>query len=418
MVEVIAILSILILLLLKVPVAGIIALSIPYSPELRIGAIEQGIRLEDLIVLGVFLQLLISRKKLRFPRVLVPFWLAMLSAIASTCFALLRGSLDPVRAILYILKEVEMLFIAFAVCAITDTDEKRSRTVRISLLAVSIAGILSIWQLVTGTFWGLAGRRASLPFDQGPFPLGGYALAMIPLATAMVATRQGRPMAVAALVLAICAVILSGSRSSIIGAVISVIVVLLLLSRGSLLGRFWALAGAGLVIVGALWMMSWSGMLVRFAGLFSPAVGQQEIAVSFAARREIMWPVYMHAFRKFPLMGNGIGAVVSDGSTRLPFADNYYVLTLGERGLIGAILLGSAHCIWGVSLFRTAERLGPKDGAVLIAAIGATVGFLVASIGTDAFRVIRPAEAYWYLQGLAASYAMSAAPVDQEGVPE
>lgn len=397
---------------LGVPMSGIIAVSIPMSPKWGLGASSGTgaveFRLIDVLIPVAAASILlrtaghikVNRQHLLF----TPF---LVIGFLSTLLGLVMGTTSLIRGTLVMMKEFSYFVLPMIVMNLLKLESKNRTTLRMILGTAIVCGVLAAGQFITGHFWGTEGRRASLPFDLGPFPLAGYALSVLPVAFGLASCRQYSPFSALATVSALAALVLSGSRSCMLAGAAALIVCNYLLRphRRLRLPHPRSIAMLVMLAVATGWMLTKTGLGQRFSTLMQVGAGGLLMGIRTNARATDMWPAWYAAFGRSPVVGAGVGATVESINGPLSFADNYYVLTLGERGVLGLLAFLLASAAWSLYLIRRARCQEGVSRAVMLGAAASTVGFLVASFGTDAFRVTRPAESYWFVQGLAAFYS-------------
>jgi len=373
------------------PVA-LLAFAIPLSPRVAIShlpdrAIE--LRMEDVIIaIGVTILFLVRGNHVKVPRLIRWFILVWCLAFAGTLLGILNDTIEVARGLLYSIKEIEFLGCALLVFSVSTNKYDREHLYSALSVAASICSMLSIYQYLSGSYWGVAGSRASLPFDAGPFPLGGYMLAVFPVLCVRAIQKRGFSLLPA--VLCVIGLILSGSRASIFGLFVEGFAILVLI------GGFKYRTGRSAMII-LLLLVSVGGVWIFRTGRLSDISSR---LTSLFARIYEIWPYWFDAFLSHPILGLGLSAGVVTPNGLVYLADNNYFLALGERGLIGALLYFGGFLVW-ISRLSSFRKRGiasaEKSTAIGIAVIA---GFLVASLATDAFRVIRPAMAFWYTQGI------------------
>ena len=201
-----------------------IILSIPFSPKLtliQLSTITVEYHIHDVIILFWFIENFLIRKvRVRFDYIFSIFILSWIFGIMSSLIAVGNQQVNLFRAGAFLIKELEFLLIALFAsndCAALEDYERINKSIG---LCCFIMGSLAIYQYITGNYWGIAGNRASLPFDNGPFPLGGVSLAYLNVVLSNMFFGRRRLYSAAATIFAAIAIVLSGSRASIIGVAI------------------------------------------------------------------------------------------------------------------------------------------------------------------------------------------------------
>jgi len=191
--------------------------------------------------------------------------------------------------------------------------------------------------------------------------------------------RSGRVLGLLYLPTAALAIILTGTRTSAIAALVSV----LIFAGANLLGRSRHRRMALLVIL--LLAMGVGIVFVYFpniAGIVRLAKIHEAVVTRQLAGREYIWPVAINTFLQHPLIGIGIGSFSLITENVLGYkivAHNTWLSVAAELGLVGLIIFCSMNIFMVLSFMRT-KGLMQLFGCSLVAA-----WFINASMGTDTY---------------------------------
>lgn len=259
--------------------------------------------------------------------------------------------------------------------------------VLVSLVAVSAQSLTGLGELSSSSGGAVVSGRLQGPFAQ-PNELGAYTMLGLPLllAAASTARRPGsRAVLLVAAVPVLCALALSLSRGSWVGAVAGLLVLVLLLppARGPVAGGVGAvvLVLAGLMLLGA---DGPGGVLIeRIGSLSDPSASPDD-------HRPLIWAMAASAAAASPVVGVGPGGLEQIGSgpdsplvAEPPLhAHNLPLTVLAETGALGlVVLLALLAVLLRLVLLGTSGR-GPgweQAGARWVAA-GATAALCGAGI--------------------------------------
>lgn len=240
--------------------------------------------------------------------------------------------------------------------------------------------------------------RALGPFGQ-PNRLGGYLIALIPVAIALAFAVQGRWIRLAllasAFVLAFC-LVATLSRGAWLGCAFGILVLALLLFRWPELAPRPVLAGMALAALLLPALLLLPSVVQRLNSKASPETAwnlpiDPERTGSGSLRRAI-WTGAIAAFAARPVLGWGIGAfreaydrsksdtlkrLEAEGGRTADQAHSYFLVTLAERGVLGlaAFLLFAGLC---VSAGLGALGTGPAEGRLIVAGLVASVAAVLA----------------------------------------
>jgi hypothetical protein len=182
------------------------------------------------------------------------------------------------------------------------------------------------------------------------------------------------------------AIVLSHSRSSLVGAAVVVVLLLLLMAPRGAGGRL------ALLVVAVAAALAVAPPLVRAV---SPSVDAGSIDV-----RVQRLPDVLGLAAQRPLQGAGITSI---GRLGFGGVDSAYVLTYVETGVIALVLLGAALTAAVLTSCRglRGERDDPDRRLVIAAALG-MVSLLAGALTFDTFTVLMAEHVFWLLAGLGA----------------
>ena len=289
--------------------------------------------------------------------------------------------------------------------------------VLVSLVAVSAQSLTGLGELSSSSGGAVVSGRLQGPFAQ-PNELGAYTMLGLPLllAAASTARRTGwRAVLLVAAVPVLCALALSLSRGSWVGAVAGLLVLVLLLppARGPVAGGVGAvvLVLAGLMLLGA---DGPGGVLIeRISSLSDPSASPDD-------HRPLIWAMAASAAAASPIIGVGPGGLEQIGSgpdsplvAEPPLhAHNLPLTVLAETGALGLVVLLALLAVLLRLVLLGASGRGPgweQAGARWVAA-GATAALCGAGVqGVIDFPWRNPiiTATTWLLAGAVAALPLS-----------
>lgn len=400
------------LMVLSVTVArpdlGIVILiaSMLLSPELAAGSVGRGvrslnIRLDDILIIAIFLGVLAKRAAGREPYLWRPnpvnpaIAIYLLVCVASTARAVMLSipAWDKATAFFVGLKMLEFFMIFLIVSSAVRGIAQIRFLLKIFFLVALIVIAYCVSQIGSGA-------RLSAPFEQGgtePNTLGGYLVIVMCVAVAL---HLHVPSAKAKLWYAFLAAaafvpfLFSLSRASYVALCAAMITLglaarkLRVLVAVALLFALFPLMPAAVKDRVNYTFQRGDGEPIVVAGLYT---GLQVDKATY--ERIYVWKKVGWNLRAWPLLGGGIA-----WDTVL---DSQYARVLMETGLIGfgafVFLLYRLLRVCRETHRWSRDWLG-RGLAVGMAA--ATVGIAVHSLGTITFLIVRVMEPYWFLMAL------------------
>ncbi|MGH7682370.1 MAG: O-antigen ligase family protein, partial [Candidatus Eiseniibacteriota bacterium] len=323
-------------------------------------------------------------------------WLLVATSVLSVTISVHRGkSLEDMLNLL----AITGLFLTAAIALRSGTWLRRVAVLEV-IAAIPVAA-LGIFQHFRPDLMPAANSypgRALGPFGQ-PNRLGGYLVALIPVAIALSFAIQDRWIRLAllasAFVLTLC-LVATLSRGAWVGGAFGLLVLALLLLRWPELAPRPLVAAMALAALLLPALLLWPSVLSRITSKASPETAwnlpiDPEREGSGSLRRAI-WGGALAAFAARPVLGWGIGAfreaydrsksdalkrLEAEGGRTADQAHSYFLVTLAERGVLGlaAFLLFASLCV-GAGLAGMGS--GPVEGRLLVAGLLASVAALVA----------------------------------------
>ncbi|MBI4721815.1 MAG: hypothetical protein HY769_02250 [Candidatus Stahlbacteria bacterium] len=383
----------------------LLILSMLLSPEIKVGEVTGRdiiIRLDDLLIVLVFLtwvaRLAIYKEISVFKSTILnkPIWIYVSCCVLLTLFGMVRGDVNVIKGLFYLLKYLEYFLIYFMVVNILQ-DKSQPKLYLIVLLIT--AGIVCLYSAAH------IGKvaRISAPFEGAgePNTLGGYLIIMTGCATglALYAKRmQERIGLIIFIGLALICIGYTLSRCSYIALPFMYLAIL----------RF---SEKRRGLLGALLL----GVIIFI--LFRPPVVTERINYTFAAqgeesreRKEILgipidpsandritsWREEIkNAWNRYPFY-----TLIGVGITGVGFIDGQYIKTYIELGLIGLIVFIYLLCqMYRVYLKAYRSTTGYSKGLAL-GLMGAFIGICVHALTANSFMIIRIQEPLWFLTAM------------------
>lgn len=396
---------------------GMLVFSMLLSPEIGLGGGLSGgdrgvvIRYDDLLLAVVFFSWLarmaiVKTKPFLFHTpVHLPIFFYTLICVFSTGLGILRGDVRFQTSFFYVLKYVEYFLLYFMTVNVIESREDVKRYLVYGLITAALVTAYAYWYYAASGF----AVRTTAPFEapigqegiSEPGSLGGYYLVVFGILLGMLAEASGRWLKVSffALLAMLPSFLLSLSRASYAGLVVSFAALMFLSSKRRLKMLFLAVA---LFVIGAsvtsISKPVTERVLVTFKGGQNltlervQVAGGASVAVeTSAAQRVRAWRrVLTEDLPRHPLLGNGV--------TGIRFLDTQYGLVLGELGVTGLFIF-----LWMISrIYRAGKRLyaGETESWARGLALGFSAGLaglLFQSFSTNTFIIVRVMEPFWFL---------------------
>ena len=142
--------------------------------------------------------------------------------------------------------------------------------------------------------------------------------------------------------------------------------------------------------------------VVLKARTYSQAALQYDLSTGI--RLDALWPRAIAGFLKNPLLGSGYSTLTKtqvNEFTEAESTDNDYLRMLGETGLLGTFAFLGILIVSIITIWKALP--GIKDSffyAILVSAIGLTIGLLINAMYIDVFEASKVAYSYWAFMGL------------------
>lgn len=391
----------------------LIAFAMTFSPEFSLGTIGGGrnivIRIEDLLLvilglagIGGFLlsqKTAINKPPLFFP---IAAWLGFSAFVLLT--NLILGNIEISRGFFYFLKEIEFfIFYFYVLCSLKSIDSAQH------IIHWWIALGVGAMVLILTQFFGIIQRYGtygpSLFMEPGPFPSGGFFLILFTallniflyhyLPSSLSKTKKYL-LALGIFPLAM-GVILSASRTAIIGLVVGILISALLYQ----LKR----KGSKTIFINVFVLLILGGILYTLIYLKPSPIRDLRPFEHFTPTaiergRVFVWKDQINAFSRYSyfyiLFGLGKSVVLTAEESH-----SQYVRNLIETGLIGSgifFILIAAILKKSGSAFL--QNKNPFRVALASGIFVNTVVMLVTSIAVEGFLVVRVAEIYWFFMAI------------------
>lgn len=433
---------------LLIAVVGLVIL-IPKFDFIDVPGTTTSIRVEDFLIAGLYLWWIVWLIKKRQPPKLTKIHLLMLLFIAvsmlSTSWGFHIGSIDsPALALLNILRRVEYFMIFWVAYSWLNIQYlKKYLWILAAILAtVVVIGALQYFAILPmiSTWQGYGGQL--LYFNKnylfliatfaGHYELGGYLLIMVPIVLALFMSSTKWPRFGLALLLLGSYLLLyySYSRAAYVAIIWQMFVILILYKK-------YFLAILPIVEIARVVYLYVTGQYSRYdykIGLVSnPSPGPSSLnpqsttsavltptptptptptqtggvdtTVQLSADTSVtldpggavrvdIWKNATEHFKQSPILGTGYSSIGTG-------ADNQYLRTLAETGLVGLGVFMSmlGYCIW--YFYTAAEHwLISLNKYFLLACIAIILGLLAQAVLIDIFDSSKVAMLFWFVMAL------------------
>ena len=394
----------------------LLLISMLFSPELGMGLVPGGrsltLRYDDILIVLIFLAWLARTAIFKHKPfvtntpVQTPIFVYTMLVIVSTAFGVLRGDVNFITAVFYVLKYVEYFLIFFMAVNVMDSKEDVKQYLRYScFLALAVTAYAYYYYAMAGP-----GARASMPFESPigrlqesePASLGGYYLLVIGFILAMMMESSGFPLtlAIAAMAFIFPAFLLTFSRSSYLGLALMVPVLIAMSHRGKLfMVSFVCLGAIAVSVVPGLSGKVKDRITMTYQGTYATdtvglgAAGSVKLEGSAAMRVRSIKRILFEKLPKHPLIGWGV--------TGVGLGDTQYALLLGELGLAGfAVFTWMLYAIFATA--RNVYRAGrePWVRALGLGLMASISGLLLQAVGVNNFIIVRIMEPFWFLTAM------------------
>jgi len=388
-------------------------LAVSISPRLNIGSLTfektVDLRVEDVIVLAAVIVAVARPRPLCLPRWFLVLLVSYLFAcVCSTIVGILRDSVEPVRASLFLGKEIEILVLPLLAARFAGAPPQ----INGALLGASAGAVVNIgyilYQYATGRYAGLERGYygVALVGEGTAYTVSAYSVLLI-LAGLVIASRQKRGHTAFAVLLCVGGTMGAlGGRLLInnIGLMLAIAALLLLicLAERSLRPVIVGMAAGTVVLPVAMITFQ---LLVGYQGAHLavnrvPDFFTKQNAFDAYQKERIddVYAEFYSAIDSSPIIGLGMSIT----GTALPHETHkYYLRLIAETGFIGLVLFTSLIVGCLVASFRIARSNPcPRTRNLALLAYLFSVFMLTTAWAQDCFVAIRLAELYWILAGL------------------
>ncbi|MFB6151950.1 MAG: O-antigen ligase family protein [Haloarculaceae archaeon] len=336
---------------------------------------------------------------------------AVFAALLGVTFAnaVAFQSVHPLQSLLYTAKYVEYLCL-FALVPLLVRTRRQYRLLALAFVASGLAvaatavveAALHYTTPVTLGWVSEPGkRRRFLGFYTNPTVFGSFVALVFPVGvTAALGAREWpllRRLGAALAVVSVPALLVSGGRAPVIGALVALATVALVPVAFDREGAALSRRRAAALLVGGV---------VAFAVLIAVGAAAGVEAVSRLAyffthplslpgveTRVTRWNGFLgDEFRHNPILGSGVPTA--------PWFSSYYVRILVEHGAVTFLALCWLLAAVGRALLAVERDVGGWESALALGAVGATAGFLVVNVTAEMLTVTQTAQTFWFLVGL------------------
>ena len=395
------------------------------SPRIPLPVLVPGkrfdLRIEDIILLGAFLAVLVSAGRLRRAQLqrfkfVLPYFAIML---LTTGVGLASGTVTVPRSLPFVLKECEYFLIAFLIANWVVSERHLQVILRGILTVATLNAVWVFVQVASGRYRPLVSFMAldrpdhsrvlssygpGLIGEMSPFSTGGFFMLTLLLALSLLlfggARQRTWPLMMLVPALAAC-LFLSDSRINIAAAVLGASYLIFLRNNRSMTRRVLGTRlVAVLVVAGSIGIL---GGMTK-AGLLPMSIRwlPENIEGSYTLRSVEIWDPVLSMSLDRVVVGYGKGSLAFTPGLATTESHNHYLRVLVESGAFGLIAFVAilVHIVFRT--WRTWRRARSATARSLSAAVLSST--LVLSLGAilgDVFLPVVPNELWWSLIGLA-----------------
>lgn len=369
------------------------------------------IRIEDWLIVCMLLGLTkraVQGRDVTVHRLIIP----ITAYIGVSTIAAVRGmlvfDLNALQSLLYLLKYAEYFVTFILVVALVDS---RRRLRQLVVVFLAIAAFAALWGVLESLlhfttdlqFWDGNGRpRFDGPYE-GVTEYGAFVGTVIPVALAFSISHElSRPvlsrLAQLCCVLTFIALLVSQARAPLVGAVVGVNTVVflpVLFDRdSSYISRHQAVAlFFGFVVVLTLIVLAGTigdvAALERIAGFLADPTSHSGIS-----HRLERWGSFLRTeFRVNPLFGAGIAITA--------WYSNFYIRVLVEQGIFAFLAFGWLIRDLLAHLYIAETQTNGFEAQLALGGFASALAFTIMNLTADMFIVMRTAQPFWFLMGLA-----------------
>jgi len=375
--------------------------SILISPEVKLFEIPDrtvAVRLSDLVILFIFLgwlgRMAIQKSQDYFKKspLNLPIMIFSLMLVFSTLFGIYKGTVSPLRSLLFLFKRLQYFFIFFIVLNNTKTLKQIRVSIAFILLSTLVIDMVGYYQRLKGlsSVYGTFGNIGQSNV------LGGYFMTALFLSIGLLFAYRWRIKILILLLILLTFInlLFTTSRGSNFSFAAAFIITGLLIRRFKLVFIF--------IILACLFILSLPLLPKDLAFGVTSSVrilpGQED--PSWSARL-YAWDLYLPRFYNNPFFGYGLS------SLPLGFVDNQYVMELLDTGMVG--LFGLLWLFWKIfkslySFYRNNKDLYARSLAFGV--LGGFIAMLIHALTITNFYTIRLMETFWFLLGITMAYAL------------
>lgn len=364
----------------------LLAFAIPWEYSLDFGPPLGNIaRLAALAVLLALIPALLLARGGRAPGPLQ--WLVLALFIWLCCSSL--WSIDSAETLRDVRGYVQDYMIVWLIWELIDTPQHMRNILRACVAGAYVLAALTIYAFLSGA--AAADQARFVAEGQDPNDVARYLNLLLPLAALLVCSeprRAGRLLASAYLPVGFLAVLLTASRSGLVGSIAAFCGCGILLARRyrhAITGSLFALPA----VLGALWLVIPRLTLERLATI------PEQVGGGDLNQRLNIWQAGWQAFTHAPFFGYGAGSfVAAAGLAPMDTAHETALAFAVETGIVG-LFIGFA--ILAVSALNVLRMHGPVRVALATSLLTCVIASLTATVQTDRMT--------WLLLGIIATAA-------------
>ncbi|MDP2924030.1 MAG: O-antigen ligase family protein [Candidatus Omnitrophota bacterium] len=373
----------------------ILIASVLLSPEIKLFEVldrTAALRISDIVIIFVFLgwlgRMALRRAQNTFKNSPLnsPIIIFSLVMIFSTLLGIFRGTVDPAKGLLYLLKRLQYFFIYLTVLNNIKSLRQIKLAIGFFLLSTVIIDAFTYFQRAQGLL------TAYGTFDRGTQAnvLGGFFLMALFIAIGLWPVYKGqiKLLLSAIIIFTIPAVLFTNSRGAYIAFVSAIVIV-------GLMAKRFKLIFVSLILIG-LFLMSLPYLPRDIAESVYSSVrifpGSED--PSWTARLEA-WKFYLPQVADSPVFGRGMSSIP------LGYVDNQYMMELLDNGIIGLFCL--FWLFWRIfisvyTLYKNSRN--PFVQSIAFGLLGSFVALAIQAITATNFYTIRTMEPFFFLTGL------------------
>ena len=390
-------------------------LAMVFSPRIAVGNIPGRaleLRLEDFVFAAMLFWLFMKSVSSRIvmPPLSFPVVLYLGAALASTMIGIFAGSVPASRAVLFWLRDVEYMGLAFIFANLFADRKELLAFLRWALAISLVVPVYALWQATHG----MASDYISFPLEslRARAQIGGFCLVFAVLSLVRwteTQTAGSRLFHLGSYAAHLAGIVSVASRAYFGGVVVATVLLLVhALRRATIPARELRTFALAVIVAGTIgYVLPKVTLGSRLRPQMEAIEGAGLISPGFLGRgRYTLYPKWVGGgnLRTLALfVGNGKGWSPTEASHPGFFhmADSSYGRIFGETGALGLIIFGAVV----LALYRRARAIAQStdwaEARVLASGMWVLIiAYALCSIFVEPFYATKSAEPFWMLAGV------------------